>query len=245
MATTTTQPVTYPTVTVPGTDETAIAEIRPNGLIVPFGFPEDFPLPDGTTNRAEGLPSLGYLLSVSTELPEDELLAFVDSQLAKAENWEFLRLADPESAVPGLEGDWVVGPAGRYNTELIGAYHVGIELRKSFVIYVMWHDDDPSLADMREALPVGIPLPDVPTNSVIAHSHGFELTWNGELDTMADYLQELTDAGWRGQGPSSGSIGFAEHIGTFGDWEVVVLDLGDGNFATIFNVPGIQYWPDK
>lgn len=81
--------------------------------------------------------------------------------------------------------------------------------------------------------------------SVSAHSHGFELTWNGEPDTVVNYLQEPTDAGWKEESPSSGSIGYAEHIGTFGDWEVIVLDFEYGKFVTILNVSGIQYWPDS
>lgn len=127
----------------------------------------------------------------------------------------------------------------------IDAYHVGIELKNSFVIYVMWNDDDPSLAEIREALPAEIPLPDVPTNSVTAHSHGFELTWNGELDTVEHYVQELTDAGWEEESPQSGSIGFTEYTGTFDNWEVVVYDFGDGRFVTIFDVSGIRYRPDN
>lgn len=78
-----------------------------------------------------------------------------------------------------------------------------------------------------------------------AHSRGFEPTWNGELDAAANYHQALTDAGRKEQSLSSGSTGFAELFGTFDNWEAVALDFGDGRFATIFNVPGIQFWPDN
>ena len=239
---TTTTATDVPTIVIPETGETVIAVQRSDGAILPYGFPEDFPMPSpSVTNRSKGYPGLGSFVSVRTELASDDLAHFVDDAINESDDWDFARLVEAEP-LPGFHGDWTLSHLDRLGTQFQDPESRAIiEIVDESLLVTMMPLHKPTAEDITAILPDSIPRPDEPINDVKIYSGSLEVTWNGDENTVQDLLSDLGEAGWTGEGDAQ--IGLSEIVGQLAGWEVVILDFGHGRLVTLYSPLGIEYWP--
>lgn len=214
----------------PKATTTSTTTQSPEPLVLPVGFPQRFPLPDGRVQYFTGSPQLGFQVDLATDASFSELVRFFTDALDSNREWTMSVRDIGRGYLAGFEGLWANYTADDHVlTQVKGEYEGVIEIKGGDVNVLLDGLVQPPVGEEPMALPPRDALPRPDTELIDArYSSGLVQTSYGSGPTVfANLVAAYRSLQWVELGATDPLAAGGAAAGELGSWRVTIRDRGD------------------